>query len=562
MKFGKDSSRIVEWDKYYINYIFLKAIIKDIILGKQASEKVFVTELEKEWNKYKNFLDEKIKFLLEKENVAKEDMMEVVRLNEFINTNQEGLRKIVKKHDKNSDYKLYPSWRWKIGYNESKKLFPFLKKISALYENNTAGKKLDVDNFNRKSIKYWVRKDKLIPLMLSILENLPIFVWDSEVNDHIYQKIQSVYLDNRDCECYEKRINKEEGARLLRFRWYQDNLDTIFVERKVHHDDWTLEESKKERFRLSGLEIFSYMKGDMEVDSGLGREVSNFIKEWELYPKLRTVYNRISFQLPHDNNIRVSLDVDLKMIREKVSHLGWMTEDEKVKEEDVYRFPYSVLEVKLVGDNVDNPPNWIRDIMKSDLVIEQPFFSKFIHGSYIFFSGKCSKLPVWIMQNEDLFRKDIEKYGIDMDEKRDLQVMEVSRTNSCWGRLRSNRYFSFVDEGDKRKMEEKRVALPLRVEPKSFFANERTYLQWFNAATFVSSVGIAIFSIGERELGGLLLGVASFILMYSTYMYGKRDRALTLHRSTGYNDKFGPYILSVVMLCSYIGALFLEGRNG
>ena len=562
MKFGKNLNKILEWDNYYINYNFLKEIIKDIIKHKQGSEKEFVIELEKEWIKYKNFLDEQIKFLLEKETVVKEDMMEVVKLNDFINSNQEGLRKIVKKHDKNSDYKLYPNWRWKIGYNESKKLFPFLKKVSELYQTNDTGKKLDVDNFNRKSIKYWVRKDKLIPLMLSILENLPIFVWDSEVNDHIFQKIQSVYMDNRECKCYDKRINKEEGARLLRVRWYQDNLDTVFVERKVHHDDWTLEESKKERFRLSGMEIFSYLKGDMDVNSELGREVSDFVREWKLYPKLRTVYNRISFQLPHDNNIRVSLDVDLKMIREKVSHLGWMTEDEKLKEMDVYRFPYSVLEVKLVGDNVDNPPKWIADIMSSDLVIEQPLFSKFIHGSYIFFSNKCSKLPVWIMQNENLFRKDIEKYGIDVDVREEQRSDVVVRTNNCFGRIRRNRYWSFEDEEERVENRDKQVALPLRVEPKTFFANERTYLQWFNAATFVSSVGIAIFSIGENELGGLLLGVASFILLYSTYMYGKRDRALIQHRSTGYNDRFGPYILTVVMMVSYVAALFMNGKNG
>ena len=84
MKFGKNLTKIVEWEQYYIDYVFLKGIIKDIILGKQESEKTFVIDLEKEWNKYKNFLDGKIKFLLEKEQVYKEDMMEVVKLNEFI----------------------------------------------------------------------------------------------------------------------------------------------------------------------------------------------------------------------------------------------------------------------------------------------------------------------------------------------------------------------------------------------------------------------------------------------------------------------------------------------
>ena len=54
--------------------------------------------------------------------------------------------------------------------------------------------------------------------------------------------------------------------------------------------------------------------------------------------------------------------------------------------------------MKLSGNNVDNPPKWISDLMNSDLLIENGrSFSKFGHSIYKFLSLKCQIEPIGLM---------------------------------------------------------------------------------------------------------------------------------------------------------------------
>ncbi len=41
-----------------------------------------------------------------------------------------------------------------------------------------------------------------------------------------------------------------------------------------------------------------------------------------------------------------------------------------------------------------------------------------------------------------------------------------------------------------------RVASSMKIEPKTHFANERTFLQWFNSAVLLCSVGMALAGLG------------------------------------------------------------------
>lgn len=53
------------------------------------------------------------------------------------------------------------------------------------------------------------------------------------------QWITSVYMDNKEHDLYATRLRREEGARLLRLRWYGLAPDkSIYVERKTHHEHW------------------------------------------------------------------------------------------------------------------------------------------------------------------------------------------------------------------------------------------------------------------------------------------------------------------------------------
>ena len=47
----------------------------------------------------------------------------------------------------------------------------------------------------------------------------------------------------------------------------------------------------------------------------------------------------------------------------------------------------------------------------------------------------------------------------------------------------------------------------IKVEPKVFFANERTFLAWLHCAVLLAGASIAIMSFAETDLAGQLYGV-------------------------------------------------------
>jgi SPX domain protein involved in polyphosphate accumulation len=102
---------------------------------------------------------------------------------------------------------------------------------------------------------------------------------------------------------------------------------------------------------------------------------------------MRTFYNRTAFQLPGDARVRISLDTELTMVREdnwddctRSGH-NWRRTDigidhpfNRISQEDVERFPYGVLEVKLQTQLGQEPPDWVRELVSSHLVESVPKF--------------------------------------------------------------------------------------------------------------------------------------------------------------------------------------------
>jgi uncharacterized membrane protein YidH (DUF202 family) len=58
----------------------------------------------------------------------------------------------------------------------------------------------------------------------------------------------------------------------------------------------------------------------------------------------------------------------------------------------------------------------------------------------------------------------------------------------------------------------------VRVEPKTFFANERTLLQWLNTAVLLSTISVTLLNFGSpasRRAGFIMAPVALFFIAYS-----------------------------------------------
>tara|TARA_B100001248_G_scaffold261619_1_gene253372 strand:- start:920 stop:2563 length:1644 start_codon:yes stop_codon:yes gene_type:complete len=546
MLFGEyfEKNKITDFENY-IEYNQLKELIIDIINSKEDANINFIKVLEKQWNDYYKFIKNyNLQF-----NIL--TLEEILKFNDYVFLNSESLRKIIKKHDKNSNIKLFPTWEWKIKYNPIEKIYSLIKDLTLsndynkIKEETFKEKNINEEgkggSFKRKSIKYWVKHENIIPLITTITKNLPIYSWDPE-QVNIYQHISSVYLDNQKLDSYHQRIRKEQNARLIRLRWYNDDKKNIFVERKIHKEKWTLEKSSKDRFLLSDYKVLPYLRGEfydkIEGKKELIEEISQFINEKKIYPQVRTQYKRIAFQYGKNNRIRMSLDTELKFIKEYTSHLEWFTDEDNIKESNIYRFPYAILEVKLAREEDENI-NWVNQIMNSDLVISQPLFSKYLTAIYHFSKDKCKVIPEWMDKIENNYQISI----IIKEEEEEEKKEELSSKNCC----------SLIKRKENKIIKQTQV----KIEPKTFFANERTYLQWFNSSIFVASAGLTINTFDpNRIIGYILIVLGGLIIFYAGIIYHFRNKALKNRQNYNYSDSIGPYFLSIGVIASFIISFF------
>mmetsp|Transcript_12422 Transcript_12422/g.28719 ORF Transcript_12422/g.28719 Transcript_12422/m.28719 type:complete len:212 (+) Transcript_12422:218-853(+) len=103
---------------------------------------------------------------------------------------------------------------------------------------------------------------------------------------------------------------------------------------------------------------------------------------------------------------------------------------------------------------------------------------------------------------------------------------------------------------------------PIKIEPKVFFANERTFLAWMHVSVILAGASVAILAlsdyenIGKQLYGLIMLPVAVAFLLYSMYQYVKRSYMIR-HKLPGpYDDSVGPTVLGVMLMVS-ISAQFI-----
>lgn len=103
----------------------------------------------------------------------------------------------------------------------------------------------------------------------------------------------------------------------------------------------------------------------------------------------------------------------------------------------------------------------------------------------------------------------------------------------------------------------KKIAVPVRVEPKVYFANERTFLKWLQFAVLIGSVATTLLNFskpGDRVayISAICFTFASLLaIAYAGVIFVVRALKLrTREVSEWYYDKYGPTVLSVVLLAS------------
>ncbi|KAG0005492.1 vacuolar transporter chaperone [Entomortierella chlamydospora] len=99
----------------------------------------------------------------------------------------------------------------------------------------------------------------------------------------------------------------------------------------------------------------------------------------------------------------------------------------------------------------------------------------------------------------------------------------------------------------------KRIALPVRVEPKVFFANERTFLSWLNFTVLLGSLAVGLLNFGDR-VGRISAGVFTFVavivMIYALVTFHWRADRIRKRQPGPYDDRFGPTVLCIFILAA------------
>jgi len=86
---------------------------------------------------------------------------------------------------------------------------------------------------------------------------------------------------------------------------------------------------------------------------------------------------------------------------------------------------------------------------------------------------------------------------------------------------------------------------PVQVEPKTYFANERTFIQWISAALLLLTVSSIMMGSGSFNGTSSVIAFSALILVaYSSFVYFRRVSLLRSGQAFGYLDFVGPTILA------------------
>lgn len=585
----------------YLDYEHLRNMVRKEGFG-AADEGEFVTRLEANVDRVFGFVGSKNSELvrrlkaLEKKpggdarNKVKEITEEMRHFAEFIRINTIGFKKLLRKHDKETEYKLLTSYKPLLkekirSIQDLDELIYKASKVSLRTIRTGRGSESSC-TFIRRTDKYWIHRENIIPLKFYILQHLPIYVFSKDEGGSPYSKwskethdtcVSSVYFDNVTFDLYGERLQKLHHSEAIRIRWYtSEEPRVVFVERKKHEDGWTGESSKKLRFKLSEGSVLDFVNGkdvwgdvcglnDGEDVRGLYEEIQSSIVNRRLRPVVRTFYRRSAFQLPNDSSVRISLDTDLCMIKEcsdadlaNPSHpiTRWRRGDvgcnfpfRNVPDSEIVRFPHAILEVKTQSMD-ETKPEWIEDLINGPLVEHVHKFSKYLHGCAVLYPF-IQDIPYWLPQISTDIRKDPFQSDVDRKSFKDTILVDIPAESDP---SNSEKLSPIEVHG-------KRIAIPVRVEPKVFFANERTFLSWVQFAIFLGGIGSALLGLGDDKasLSGLILIVVAVIFsFYSLYLYLWRASMIRRRDPGPYDDIYGPAVLVCVFLVAMGLSVFFK----
>ena len=100
---------------------------------------------------------------------------------------------------------------------------------------------------------------------------------------------------------------------------------------------------------------------------------------------------------------------------------------------------------------------------------------------------------------------------------------------------------------------------PVKIDPKVFFANERTFLAWLHVSVILAGASVAIVAFTDSQssspgalYGVILLPVSIAFILYAMIQYTRRASMIRRKSPGPYMDIAGPTVLTVILMLSIV----------
>lgn len=301
---------------------------------------------------------------------------------------------------------------------------------------------------------------------------------------------------------------------------------------------------------------------------------------------------------------------------------------------DLHRFPHAVLEIKLeMGGSNSTQPDWVTDLQNAGILYECHKFSKFTHGCAVMLPEDVQAVPYWI--DDVSLRQAICDTGAERilsDEGTGPGATSIynhllpfgssveNKAKTAVGRTRadkatamqgatagisfhvgdsalSERVEGFDDEDDIFHDEEEGDddfcgwAFPFcsprfnqqidmtmlaptsvqKIEPKIFFANERTMIHWLHHGVILSSVASGILAFSDRSgetwaewYALALLPISLMFCIYGLHTFLWRSDRIKNRIPSRWDDPIGPLflggIVALVLIFNFCAKIYYVAK--
>lgn len=93
------------------------------------------------------------------------------------------------------------------------------------------------------------------------------------------------------------------------------------------------------------------------------------------------------------------------------------------------------------------------------------------------------------------------------------------------------------------------------MEPKVFFANERTFLSWLNFAVILGGLAVGLLNFGDRAgrvSAGFFTAVSMAAIGYALVTFHWRAASIRRRGQSGFDDRLGPTVLAIALVGAVI----------